>query len=134
MSLSEKEARRIGLIDKRGTPRKSLEVVETCSDMPTVAEVPLREPESAQGKQSSPTSRIAPPALKSRLTKPQKKMSYARACAAGWQFVFHHIGGGRVSCRAHNTRLGKTTDWLTDDTDGRGAVLAALVAIRVNEL
>jgi hypothetical protein len=134
MSLSEKEARRIGLIDKRGTPRKSLEVVEACSNMPTVAEMPLSAPESAQDKQSSPTSRIAPPALKSRLTKPQKKMSYERACESGWQFTYRNIGGGNVACRATNRRLGKTTDWLTDDTDGRGAVLAALVAIRVNEL
>jgi hypothetical protein len=73
-----------------------------------------------------PASRTAPPTLKSRLTKPQKKMSYARACQNGWQFVFHHIGDGRVSCRATNRKLGKQTDWLTDDGDGRGAVLAAL--------
>jgi len=63
---------------------------------------------------------------KTALTKPTRKMSYKAACMAGWQFVFHSIGNGNVACRATNRALGKSTAWLTDDTDGLGAVLAAL--------
>lgn len=52
--------------------------------------------------------------------------SWEWAVSEGWQLTYHHIGNGKVSCRAHSLKRGLCTKWLTDATDGRGAVLAAL--------
>jgi hypothetical protein len=109
LRLSKKEAKRLGLIDNDGNATNRAKTRET-----------------AQDARRAPASRIDTPALKSRPVRPQKKMSYERACLLGWQFTYRNIGGGSVACMARNRRLNTQTDWLTDDTDGRGAVLAAL--------
>jgi hypothetical protein len=78
-------------------------------------------------KQAQKLGLIDKPARgKGKTTGAHRPGSYAWAVANGWQFSYRNIGGGKVACRAHHTARGIVTAWLTDDSDGRGAVLAAL--------